>query len=323
MPPFLMKELNTLDSIEFEVALGYWMNHLNFAGDNYIPAAYDEDRYPDPKHKRQTKRNSLHTRKEQRNSALGFACSTLINYARYLQSNGQLIGDAHRQTLYQSQEFKSNKLYPDDPSKANYEPDVLAKAYHSALLIDPHGHKIFIYDTHKDNRQHDRIQKIGRTRGELIKLWHTTSSILKELNEETQGKQETRFDTCTLPKHHANATCHHSTPHLIRRLQQAITPGMTDIQRTPSVVIKIGGNQTSEAQEQSEEAPPSPPEPEQTDATQTLEQESVDLSAIESDLLRPIPEHTCSLETIMPNPGENIVEKFKNLSTTTFQNNYY
>jgi hypothetical protein len=86
-----------------------------------------------------------------------------------------------------------------------------------------------------------------------------------------------------LTQHHANATCHHSTPHLIRRLQQAITPGMTDIPKTPSVVINIGSNQTSEAQEQSEETPPSPPEPEQTDATKTLEQESVDLSAIESD----------------------------------------
>jgi hypothetical protein len=40
------------------------------------------------------------------------------------------------------------------------------------------------------------------------------------------------------------------------------------------------------------------------------------------DLLRPIPEHTYSLETIMPNSRENVVEKFKNLLTTTSQNNY-
>jgi hypothetical protein len=49
MPPNHVKEI---DTTEFEIALEYWMNHFNFVGNNFLPAADDESIYPDPKHQR-------------------------------------------------------------------------------------------------------------------------------------------------------------------------------------------------------------------------------------------------------------------------------
>jgi hypothetical protein len=58
MPPSLTKELNVLNTQEFEIALNFWMNAFSFIGyptttvpfdENYI--AYDEGRYPNPKNK--------------------------------------------------------------------------------------------------------------------------------------------------------------------------------------------------------------------------------------------------------------------------------
>jgi hypothetical protein len=46
-----------------------------------------------------------------------------------------------------------------------------------------------------------------------------------------------------------------SVPLFIQRLQQAITPGITDTPATPSVFNNIGENQSTEAEEQTETTP--------------------------------------------------------------------
>jgi hypothetical protein len=57
MPPYLVREVDTLDTTEFEVVLGFWMTHFNFTGLSTMPAAYDESRYPDPEVKHYVRRN--------------------------------------------------------------------------------------------------------------------------------------------------------------------------------------------------------------------------------------------------------------------------
>jgi hypothetical protein len=57
MPPYLMKEVDALDTTDFEVALEFLMNYFNFTGYSDPPAAYDESRYPDPEVKNYARRN--------------------------------------------------------------------------------------------------------------------------------------------------------------------------------------------------------------------------------------------------------------------------
>jgi hypothetical protein len=57
MPPYLVREMDTLDTTEFKVALGFWMTHFNFTGLTTMPAAYDESRYPDPEVNQYVRRN--------------------------------------------------------------------------------------------------------------------------------------------------------------------------------------------------------------------------------------------------------------------------
>jgi hypothetical protein len=64
--------------------------------------------------------------------------------------------------------------------KGSYAPDILSAACHSAFLYDPAGYKTFTMDIDNGNRQHDRIQRIRRTRKEVIKLWQRTSKLLRE-----------------------------------------------------------------------------------------------------------------------------------------------
>jgi hypothetical protein len=64
--------------------------------------------------------------------------------------------------------------------EGSYEQDILSAAYHSALLYDPTGCKTFTTNIDQEKRQHDRIQRIRRTRKELIKFRQTTSKLLRD-----------------------------------------------------------------------------------------------------------------------------------------------
>jgi rhodanese-related sulfurtransferase len=86
MPAYLVKDLDRLDTEEFEVALNYWMNNFNFIGypTTMVPyqehlAAYDESLYPNEHYKPTGRRhNNNHRRVNvpiQRNQALVFACN--------------------------------------------------------------------------------------------------------------------------------------------------------------------------------------------------------------------------------------------------------
>jgi hypothetical protein len=320
MPSYLVKELNELDTAEFKHALDYWMNHFNFAGEEFTPAAYDESRYPNPEQKRKTHLKSPLSLNENRTRALGFACNTLMQYARLVHEGNRFAGHIHQQILNVIQDLEPNyRTYFEDTT---YEPDILSAAYYSALLLDPTGHKTFTTDIDNDNRQHDMIQRIKRTRKTMIRLWRSTSELVRELNVERTRKEEpivqssiympfnenttdhherrpngyhkegrnlgnkkeftresyNRQEYQNAP-HYAYTTRHEETPHMTKRLQQAITPGMTEIPKTPSVVINIGSNPVERTA-----TPTSPPPiPETTEPALDNEEISESISTLYSD----------------------------------------
>ena len=53
MPAYLVKQLDELDTTQFQIALDYWMNDANFIGypTTMIPYAYDENIYPNSQYK--------------------------------------------------------------------------------------------------------------------------------------------------------------------------------------------------------------------------------------------------------------------------------
>jgi hypothetical protein len=84
MPSYLIKELDLLDTKEFESALDYWMNQHNFIGSNDSICAYDESIYPNPKNKKfKNYQKGSPNLPNNRGKALSFACKVLIEYSQH------------------------------------------------------------------------------------------------------------------------------------------------------------------------------------------------------------------------------------------------
>jgi hypothetical protein len=98
MPAYLVKELDELDTTQFEIALNYWMDDANFIGypTTMVPYAYDEAIYPNAQFKPTGRHGRRHRRVNvpiQRNQAL----SSLVVLLSNTSSTSAFLLKSHKQ----------------------------------------------------------------------------------------------------------------------------------------------------------------------------------------------------------------------------------
>jgi hypothetical protein len=110
MPSYVVEELNTLDTMEFQIALDYWMMHLNFTYSSNDLMAYDESIYPDARckqaHQRRKRKTQTNNTPNDREHALTFACRALVEYSQH-----QRLATQVKNTSYLKAASIRNKIH--------------------------------------------------------------------------------------------------------------------------------------------------------------------------------------------------------------------
>ncbi len=190
MPRHLVKELDILDTMEFEIALDYWMEHFNFVYQSNKLVAYDESIYPDARNKpsERHRKNKFQSKQipSHRDSALVFACQALVEYSQHQRLATHVVSTAYKKSAsLRGKVNEHDENYLENFHETKFRPNMFAQVYSTARHLNPHGYDVFIMDINKNNRQHDLVRRIRGQRRKLINVWMHTTRLTREIDKAT------------------------------------------------------------------------------------------------------------------------------------------